>query len=158
MRNNDELFMRAAIAKARQGIKRGQTPFGACVVKNNKVISCEHNLVWRNNDITAHAEIVAIRYACRKLKTINLSGCMLYSTCEPCPMCFSACHWAGISRIVYGARIRDARRCGFSELGISNARMKKIGKSRMKISAGVLRQENLSLFDLWSRQNNPRSY
>ena len=83
MRNNDELFMRAAIAKARQGIKRGQTPFGACVVKNNKVISCEHNLVWRNNDITAHAEIVAIRYACRKLKTINLSGCMLYSTCEP---------------------------------------------------------------------------
>lgn len=150
--------MRLAIAKARQGIRRGQAPFGACIVKNNRVVSCAHNLVWRNNDITAHAEVSAIREACRKLKTVDLSGATVYSTTEPCPMCFAACHWAGISRIVYGARIKDAKRCGFSELIISNARMKNMGKSRMKTSAQVLFKENLRLFDLWRAQNNPRAY
>jgi tRNA(Arg) A34 adenosine deaminase TadA len=158
MKNKDEFFMRLAIAKARQGIRRGQAPFGACIVKNNRVVSCAHNLVWRNNDITAHAEVSAIREACRKLKTVDLSGATVYSTTEPCPMCFAACHWAGVERIVYGARIKDAQRYGFSELAISNARMKKIGKSRMKILAKVLLKENLGLFELWSKQDNPRSY
>ncbi|MDD2703568.1 MAG: nucleoside deaminase, partial [Candidatus Omnitrophica bacterium] len=104
--------MRLAINKAVQGIRKGQTPFGACIVKGNRVISLAHNSVWRDTDITAHAEINAVRKACKKLKTIDLSGCVIYSTCEPCPMCFAACHWAGISAIIFGARIADARRSG----------------------------------------------
>ena len=105
----DEKFMRLAINKAKQGIKQGQTPFGACISKDGEVISCVHNIVWESLDITAHAEISAIREACKKLNTVDLSGCVIYSTCEPCPMCFSACHWAKISKIVYGAQIEDAK-------------------------------------------------
>ena len=86
----DERFMRLAIARAHEGVASGQSPFGACVVKDGAVVSCEHNVVWRTTDITAHAEIHAIRVACARLQSIELPGCVIYSTCEPCPMCFSA--------------------------------------------------------------------
>src|SRR3990167_4880265 len=82
-----EKFMRLAIDKARQGIKNEQSPFGVCITKNEEVISCVHNAVWESTDITAHAEILTIREACKKLNTVDLSGCVIYSTCEPCPMC-----------------------------------------------------------------------
>lgn len=154
----DEKFMRLAINKAKQGIKQGQTPFGACISKDGEVISCVHNIVWESLDITAHAEISAIREACKKLNTVDLSGCVIYSTCEPCPMCFSACHWARISKIVYGAQIEDAKKLGFSELSISNKEMKQSGNSRMEIVGDILREENLELFKLWSEQENRRVY
>ncbi|MEK6636230.1 MAG: nucleoside deaminase [Planctomycetota bacterium] len=154
----DEKFMRLAINKAKQGIKQGQTPFGACISKDGEVISCVHNIVWESLDITAHAEISAIREACKKLNTVDLSGCVIYSTCEPCPMCFSACHWAKISKIVYGAQIEDAKKLGFSELTISNKEMKQSGNSRMEIVGDILREENLELFKLWSEQGNRRIY
>ena len=154
----DEKFMRLAINKAKQGIKQGQTPFGACISKDGEVISCVHNIVWERLDITAHAEISAIREACKKLNTVDLSGCVIYSTCEPCPMCFSACHWAKISKIVYGAQIEDAKKLGFSELTISNKEMKQSGNSRMEIVGDILREENLELFKLWSEQENRRVY
>lgn len=154
----DEKFMRLAINKAKQGIKQGQTPFGACISKDGEVISCVHNIVWESLDITAHAEISAIREACKKLNTVDLSGCVIYSTCEPCPMCFSACHWAKISKIVYGAQIEDAKKLGFSELSISNKEMKQSGNSRMEIVGDILREENLELFKLWSEQENRRVY
>jgi guanine deaminase len=144
--------MRLAIAKARQGIVGGQAPFGACIVKNGQVISIAHNVVWRTQDITAHAEIHAIRQACRKLKTIDLTGCIIYSTCEPCPMCFSACHWARIRGIVYGARILDAKRYGFNELFISARRMRKNGRSPVRIQGDFLREENIRLFSLWAKK------
>src|SRR3990172_5321012 len=147
-----EKFMRLAIDKARQGIKNGQTPFGVCISKDEDVISCVHNIVWESMDITAHAEIHAIREACRKSNTIDLSECVIYSTCEPCPMCFSACHWAKISTIVYGTRIEDAKKLGFSELTISNKEMKKFGDSRIEIVGDFLRDENLKLFELWCNQ------
>ena len=101
MKTIHEKFMRLAIDKARRGIKNGQTPFGVCISKDAEVISCVHNIVWESMDITAHAEIHAIREACKKLNTVDLSGCVIYSTCEPCPICLSACHWANISTIVY---------------------------------------------------------
>ena len=157
MNESDSKFMSLAIKRAKAGIKKGQTPFGACLVKGGKVISCEHNTVWRCGDITAHAEMVAIKKACRKLKTIDLSGCVIYSTCEPCPMCFSACHWARISRIVYGAGIRDAKASGFNELPIPNAHMKSYGKSDIKITGGVLREDNLRLFEIW-RNSGGKEY
>jgi len=158
MRQADIKFMRLAIDKAKQGIKKGQTPFGACIVKKGKVIACSHNIVWKSLDITAHAEINAIRSACKKLKSIDLSGCTIYSTCEPCPMCFSACHWGRISRIVFGAAIKDARDFGFHELSISNLKMKKSGGSRIKVDAGLLVEENRELFRFWQNQPGRRTY
>ena len=154
----DEKFMRLAIEKARQGIKNGQTPFGVCITKGEEVISCVHNIVWESTDITAHAEVHAIREACKKLNTIDLTGCVIYSTCEPCPMCFSACHWAKISKIIHGARIEDAKELGFSELTISNEKIKKWGDSTIEIVGDVLREENLELFKFWSEQENKRIY
>jgi tRNA(Arg) A34 adenosine deaminase TadA len=138
--------MRLAIDAARKGIRTGQTPFGACLVKKGKVLACCHNEVWKSTDITAHAEILAIRQACRKLRTIDLSGCTIYSTCEPCPLCFSAIHWARITSIIYGAGIPDAKKCGFSELEISSEKMKRLGKSSIKIERGVLKGECKKLF------------
>ena len=154
----DKEIMTLAIQKARQGVKTGQTPFGACIVKNGKVIACAHNKVWKTTDITAHAEIVAIRQACKKLKTIDLSGCIIYSTCEPCPMCFSACHWAKISEIVYGTRISDAKEYGFNELSISNTAMKSKGRSPVKITRNFMRKENIKLFEEFSKNKNKRLY
>jgi guanine deaminase len=154
----DEHFMRLAIAKAREGIERGQSPFGACVVKLEAVVSCVHNIVWQTTDITAHAEVHALRDACQKLGTINLSGCTIYSTCEPCPMCFSACHWARISRIVYGARIADAQECGFNELPIPNETMKQLGHSPIAVSGDCLRDENRELLASWHQRANRRVY
>lgn len=122
---NHEYFMQLAIDRGRAGVKAGQAPFGACIVKNGKVISCEHSVVWSTTDVTAHAEIHALRVACQKLKSIDLSGCTLYSTCEPCPMCFGACHWAQIDRIIFVMSIEDAYIYGLQELPIMCADIKK---------------------------------
>ena len=150
--------MRAAIAKAREGIEAGQTPFGACIARDGRMIACEHNQVWRDTDITAHAEIRAIREACRAMGTIDLSGCTMYSTCEPCPMCFAACHWAKLSRVVYAASIADAQAAGFTELTISNEEMKHRGGSPIAITGGVLAAEAVDLFAAWRRQPGARAY
>ena len=155
----EEKFMRLAIEKAKEGAKKGQTPFGACIVKGNKVISCAHNAVWQTTDITAHAEISAIRQACRKLNSVWLKGCVIYSTCEPCPMCFSAIHWARISKIYYGAGIEDAKELGFNELAIPIKRMKIVGKSPVKIQERrLLGEENLELFKHWSALGSKKVY
>ena len=154
-----EHFMRMAIGKAREGIKNGQSPFGACLVKNGtEVISIAHNEVWQSIDSTAHAEIQVIRYACQKLRTINLARCTLYSTCEPCPMCFSAIHWAKIDVIYFGARILDARNCGFTELTISNEQMKTLGMSPVKIYSGLLAEEAKELFEEWIQIADRKAY
>jgi len=152
MMNDHEYFMRLAIGRAKEGIADGQTPFGACIVKNGDVISCAHNEVWQTCDITAHAEIRAIREACRILNTIDLSGCLMYSTCEPCPMCFSAIHWARIASIIYGADIADAQQAGFHELEISNQAMKQAGQSLIEIVSGVLKKECAELFEEWKER------
>ncbi|MHA1871437.1 MAG: nucleoside deaminase [Promethearchaeota archaeon] len=154
----DEKYMRMAIEKTKEGMKEGQTPFGACIVKDGEVIACEHNKVWATTDITAHAEIVAIREACKKLNTIDLSGCVIYSTCEPCPMCFSAIHWARISTIVYGASIADAQGGGFNELTISNHQMKDLGRSKVEIIDNFLKDECVELFSMWNKMENKKTY
>jgi tRNA(Arg) A34 adenosine deaminase TadA len=150
--------MRLAIDKTLQGIESGQTPFGACIAKAGKVISLRHNGVWEDTDITAHAEILAIRDACRVLGTVDLSGCVIYSTCEPCPMCFSACHWARVNRIYYGADIADAREAGFHELSIANTKMKQLGGSELEISGGILKNECAHLFKVWIAAPGHRTY
>lgn len=154
----DKKFMLLAIKKAKEGISEGQTPFGACIVAKGKVVCAEHNIVWKTKDITMHAEMNAIRVACQKLNTINLSGCTIYSTTEPCPMCFSAIHWAKIDQIVFGTKICDAKIAGFSELTISNEKMKKIGKSKVKIIADFMRDENLKLFEEFTKRKDKKVY
>jgi len=154
----DARFMRLAIQKAREGILEGQTPFGACITRGAEIVSCTHNMVWQSTDITAHAEIHAIRLACQKLGTIDLSGCAIYSTCEPCPMCFAACHWARIAQIVYGANIQDAEASGFHELHISNAQMKELGGSPVEIVSDYLRDDALALFHFFEKQPDKRTY
>ncbi|MFH1783628.1 MAG: nucleoside deaminase [bacterium] len=154
----DEKFMRLAIEAAKKGIKTGQTPFGSCIVKGGKVISIAHNRVWGKIDITAHAEVEAIRKACASLKSVDLSGCTVYSTCEPCPMCFSACHWANAERIVYGAAIRDAKKAGFNEMSVSNRALGRSAKSGVRITGGILRGQCMELFRIWSARKDKKTY
>lgn len=153
-----EFFMHLALKKARQGLEMGQSPFGACIVKGDSVISCAHNRVWENTDITAHAEILAIREACLKLKTIDLSGCSIYSTCEPCPMCFCAIHWAKIEKVIFGVSIQDALDMGFKELGIPCEKMKEEGKSPVEVQGGFLVDEVRVLLDDWKKDGVVRVY
>jgi guanine deaminase len=109
-------FMEAAIVEAKKGIAvRDGGPFGAVVVKDGKIIASGHNKVVSTNDPTAHAEMVVIRNAAEKLGRFDLSDCELYTTCEPCPMCFSAIHWAKIKKFYYGATRQDAADIGFDD-------------------------------------------
>ena len=150
--------MQLAIERAKEGIKKGQTPFGACIVRDFNIISSAHNVVWKNTDATAHAEINAIRKACRKLNSIDLRGCIIYCTTEPCPMCFSACHWARISRIIFGTTIEDSRKFGFNELVISNSKMKSAGQINLEITGSFLRDECLELFKIWAHEKDNKPY
>ena len=139
--------MRIAMEMARRSVDSGQSPFGACVVNGSgRVVAQAHNEVVRNTDITAHAEIQAIRAACREVGSIDLSGCTIYSTCEPCPMCFAACHWARLDRVVFGATIEHAKEAGFNELTISNVLMRELGGSPVVVNGGCLSAENEAAF------------
>ncbi|HET6513088.1 MAG TPA: nucleoside deaminase [Candidatus Kapabacteria bacterium] len=154
----EERYMRLAIEKCRKGIKNGQSPFGACIVKDGQVIALEHNVVWDTTDITAHAEVTAIRAACRNIDDIDLNGTVIYSTTEPCPMCFSASHWARIGTIVYGASIADAAKAGFNELQVSNQDLKRIGGTGVTIIPDFMRDECVKLFNEWLAQPGKKSY
>lgn len=144
-----EHYMRLAIAKAREAISAGQTPIAACVVKDGEVIACVYNSVAHDMDVTAHAEMGAIRAACRRLNTIDLTGCVLYSTLEPCPMCFSASQWANIDTIVYGARREDAEKVGLGHNTIPVQVIKQLGNSPIALVEETLRAENVQIFDQW---------
>lgn len=152
-------WMKLAIRSARKGMKKSAGgPFGACIVHHGKAIAVACNKVLKAEDATCHAEINAIRIASRKLKNFNLDGCVIYSTTEPCPMCFSAIHWARIPAIYYGTSIADVARRGFNELSVSNQVLKKIGKSPVKIVAGFMLKECQKLLREWDRQEIKKVY
>jgi len=152
-------FMNAAIAAALDSISRGAGgPFGACVVRDGQILAVAANDVLAGNDPTAHAEVVAIRRACAELRTPFLEGAEIYSTTEPCPMCFSAIHWARISRIYFGTSIPDVLTLGFNELSISNEQMKQLGGSPVEIVGGFMREECLALLHEWIALPNKRTY
>ncbi len=111
-----EALMRLAIDKTHQGIAAGQTPFGCAIALGEQVVAVSHNCVHATTDITAHAEIVALREACKATGQIHLEGALVAATCEPCPMCMAALHWARVETVVYGATIADAESAGFNEL------------------------------------------
>lgn len=111
----DEIYLRQAVEIAKQNIEKGGGPFGAIIVKDNEVVALCGNSVTNDNDPTAHAEVNCIRSACKKLNTFDLSGCVIYSSCEPCPMCLSAIYWARLDKLVYAATRQDAAGAGFDD-------------------------------------------
>ena len=109
-------FMKIAIHEARKGIRNGHGgPFGAVIVKNGEVIAKGHNQVIKNQDPTCHGEMMAIHAACKKLGTFDLSGCEIYTTGEPCPMCMGAILWANIDKVYYGCNVLDTEKIGFRD-------------------------------------------
>jgi tRNA(Arg) A34 adenosine deaminase TadA len=157
-KKEDAKFMSLAIRAARRNLASlDGGPFGACIVKNGKVVAVGRNTVL-TEDASCHAEINAIRNASKKIRTYDLSGCIIYSTTEPCPMCFSAIHWARIAAIVFGTGIRDARKIGFHELCISARNMKKMGKSPISITSGFMLEECRLLFHDWEKLSDKRIY
>ncbi|MBD2509102.1 nucleoside deaminase [Nostoc muscorum FACHB-395] len=137
-----EYFMRLALAQA----KEGDTPYGAVIVKDNEVVAVAHNTVIRDKDPSAHAEINVIRSLTAKLKNHFLEGYSIYTTCEPCPMCATACVWSGLSEIVYGASIQDLISINQSQINLSCEEV--IAKSfrSIKVTKGILKNECLELF------------
>ena len=152
-KNDGEQFMRLALEAAYESVKSDiGGPFGACIVRNGEVLAVAGNRVLQGCDPTAHAEVSAIRAACAKLGTHHLEGAHIYSTTEPCPMCFSAIHWAKISAISYGTSIQDVAKLGFNELPVSNAQLIELGQSEITLEAGFLRQECLEMLQFWKTQ------
>jgi tRNA(Arg) A34 adenosine deaminase TadA len=150
---SDEEFMKLAMEKAREGIEKGQLPFGAAVVKGKELISCAHNTIYADFDVLAHAEINAIQEACKAAGTLNLAGHTLYATCEPCPMCFGACVNANISRLVYSSKQDDWAIPGFTMLPIPSQELKLAGKADVEIIGEVLREEGTELFRIWKNKH-----
>lgn len=143
--------MRMAIRLSEQNVDKGiGGPFGAVIVKDGKVIAKSANKVAASNDPTAHAEVAAIRLACKKLKTFDLSGAVVYTSCEPCPMCLSAIYWAKIETIYYGNTKQDASSAGFDDEFIYNELDKPMEKRKLPIQQ-LLRDEALQAFKLWEK-------
>jgi tRNA(Arg) A34 adenosine deaminase TadA len=142
-------LMRLAIDKCRQGIATGQSPFGCAIASGDQVLAVEHNVVWRTTDITAHAEITAIRAACKTLGQIHLHECIVATTCEPCPMCMAALHWARVGVVYFGATIADAGAAGFNELQLPASEVLRLGGSGVQLQGGLLVAECQDLFREW---------
>ncbi len=152
-------LMEQAIATCRAGIAAGQSPFGAVIATcDGEVVCAVHNTVRQDTDPTAHAEINAIRAASRKLGTMNLIGHYLVSTCEPCPMCASAIHWARLDAVVFGATIADASKAMFNELTVPVQQLYDSGGSHVKLYPRVLPERCQALFDEWRDGPNAKPY
>ncbi len=150
--------MKEAIELARQNIRENRGgPFAALVVRDNQVIARGTNLVTSSNDPTAHAEIVAIREACRTLGTFKLEGCDVITTCEPCPMCLAALYWARVDHIYYGSSREDAARIGFDDGLIYREVALPISERRIP-TVQILKEESRIAFDEWERKTDKIRY
>lgn len=152
-----EDFMRQAIALAVENVKNGGGPFGAVIVKDGNVVAKGANRVTLNNDPTAHAEVCAIREACLKLGTFDLSGCVIYTSCEPCPMCLGAIYWAHLDKIYYGANQLDAAEVDFDDSFIYRELELKPEK-RHKPVENILHDEALAPFVAWREKDDKVEY
>jgi len=150
-------FMMKAIELSIKSVDSGTGPFGAVIVKDNKIISEGFNIVTLSNDPTSHAEIVAIRNACKSLNSFILEGCDLYTTCEPCPMCLSAIYWARVERVYYANTRSDAQQIDFSDAMIYEELNKTI-KNRKIPMHQMMRDEALKAFDLWDKKVDKVKY
>lgn len=150
-------FMRRAIALAVENVAKGGGPFGAVIVKEGVVVATGVNRVTANNDPTAHAEVNAIREACTKLGTFDLSGCVLYTSCEPCPMCLGAIYWAHLDKIYYGANQHDAAEVNFDDSFIYRELELEPAK-RHKPVENILHYEALAPFNAWREKSDKVEY
>jgi len=158
MTDQDKKFMRRAINLAQQGIDAGAGgPFGAVVVKDGEVVGEGCNQVTSTNDPTAHAEVVAIRRACEKLDSFQLDDCILYTSCEPCPMCIGAIYWARPAQVFYAATREDAAQVGFDDEFIYKEIEKNFEHRQMKF-INLLRDEGLTVFEHWTNKTDKTKY
>jgi len=151
-------FLREAIRLSMEKMLTGSGgPFGAVVVRDNRIISRGWNQVTSTNDPTAHAEIVAIRRACSRLGTFSLAGCELFASCEPCPMCLAAIYWAGIRKLYYAATREDAAKAGFDDSYLYDE-IALPAEKRSILAANHLRPEALAAFEVWKEKADRIEY
>jgi len=154
----DKKFLQQAIALAMENVRSGRGgPFAALVVKDGQVIAEGTNLVTTNNDPTAHAEITAIRNACKQLGSFLLEDCTLYATCEPCPMCLGAIYWARPKRLVFAADKQQAATAGFDDAFIYNEIVLPYNQRKLDTEHIALQEDNAP-FDLWREMENKVKY
>lgn len=155
--NGEELMLRAIEFAERNASSVTGGPFGAVVVKDGKVIAEASNTVTVDNDPTAHAEVNAIRKACTALGTFDLSGCELYTSCEPCPMCLAACYWAHIDKVYYAADREDAAAAGFDDSDIYREVALPVDRRRIPF-VHIMEKEGLRPFMLWNSNDKKVEY
>jgi len=158
MTEQDMYFMRQAIALSIKGVAENEGgPFGAIVVQNNVIVGIGNNQVTSTNDPTAHAEVVAIRDACKNLDSFQLEDCTIYTSCEPCPMCLGAIYWARPKRIVYACTKKDAAKYDFDDAFIYKELKTPITKRKIPTEQ-LLRKEALVAFKEWKKKENKTAY
>lgn len=151
-------FMQAAIDQARRGMEQGEGgPFGAVVVQNGLIVGRGNNRVLVDNDPTAHAEVMAIRDACARLQSFQLTDCVLYTSCEPCPMCLGAIYWARPRQVYYACNRHDAAAIGFDDSFIYEEVAMPLEARKIPIHP-LLREEALSVFVAWEAKQNKTPY
>ena len=153
----DEKFMQQAIDLSIENVANGGGPFGAVIVRDGEVIATGTNRVTANCDPTAHAEVSAIRAACAKVKNFKLTGCTIYTSCEPCPMCLSALYWAGVDRIFYGNTKSDAKAINFDDSFIYD-QIALNGSERAIPCINIMRDKALAGFKAWSEKEDKVLY
>ena len=153
---NKEL-MRRAIELSKQSVRNGGGPFGAVIARNGEIIAEGSNCVTIDCDPTAHAEVSTIRKACKALKTFDLSGCEIFTSCEPCPMCFGAIYWAHLDKIYMGNDHKDAAKIGFDDDFIYQE-IALTADKRKKPSEILLRDEALEAFRMWDEKEDKTEY
>ena len=155
---NHKAYMKMAIDMARFGMQKGEGgPFGAIVVKDNLIIGKGNNKVILNNDPTAHAEVVAIRDACEKLGHFQLDGCIVYTSCEPCPMCLGAIYWARPKAVFYGCNKLDAAKIAFDDQFIYDEIETPIHARKIPFQQ-IGQNEALEVFNAWASKTDKTEY
>ena len=154
---DNKKFMAKAIELSINNANTIGGPFGSVIVKDNKIIAEGSNKVTFLNDPTAHGEVVAIREACKKLNTFDLSGCEIYTSCEPCPMCLSAIYWSRLDKIYYANTREDAKNIDFDDSFIYLEIPKKIGDRKIKMTQ-MLRDDALKAFEIWDKKVDKIKY
>ncbi|AEV31266.1 cytosine/adenosine deaminase [Owenweeksia hongkongensis DSM 17368] len=155
---NDELYIRLAIEFSQKGMDSGSGgPFGCVIVKDGEVIGHGYNQVTTTNDPTAHAEIVAIRNACKAIDSFQLEGCVVYTSCEPCPMCLGAIYWARPDRLVYACSRQDAAAIGFDDDFIYQEIPLQSSERKIKTEQ-LLQEEGVKVMELWKTKKDKIDY
>lgn len=153
----NEQLMKEAIRLSEENVVNGGGPFGAVIARNGKIIATGVNRVTSNNDPTAHAEVSAIRAACEKLGTFDLSGCEIFTSCEPCPMCLGAIYWAHIDKVYFGNDKTDAKNIGFDDSFIYDEL--KLPRNKRKLPCEILLDTEASqAFEMWTNKNDRIEY